>query len=181
MPALRRRRLLDGEHEKRELLRVLLARLQLAVSDSAERHSGGTGGERHVAEANQLAPMKKQTNNAVPPVPLARLVRRWPTCTKDTQAMKVIELPTLARHSPVLECENCGRQSLICQLHRRANSRRLFCHCGKDSIILPQNASDWKITRNTEHESTGEPIGRDGLGDFSSTNNGKVQELSGGE
>lgn len=40
MPAVRTRRLLDGEHEKRELLRVLLARLQLAVSDSAERVMG---------------------------------------------------------------------------------------------------------------------------------------------
>jgi hypothetical protein len=35
---------------------------------------------------------------------------------------------------------------------------------------LPQNASDWKITRNTEHESTCEAIGRDGVGDFSPTN-----------
>ena len=35
LPKVRTRRLLDGEHEKRELLRVLLARLQLAVSDSA--------------------------------------------------------------------------------------------------------------------------------------------------
>lgn len=41
-----------------------------------QRPSGGTGGERHVAEANQLTPMKKQTNNTVPLVPLARLVRR---------------------------------------------------------------------------------------------------------
>lgn len=79
--------------------------------------------------------------------------------------MKVIELPTLERNSPLFECENCGRQILICHLHRRANSNRLSCHCGKDSITLPQNASDWKITRNTEHESTCEPIGRDGLGD----------------
>ncbi len=36
VPKMRTRRLLDGEHEKRELLRVLFARLQLAVSDSAE-------------------------------------------------------------------------------------------------------------------------------------------------
>lgn len=84
-----------------------------------------------------------------------------------TNIMKIIELPTIARNSPVFECENCGRQSLICQLHRRANSRRLSCHCGKDSINLPQNASDWKVTRNIEHESTCDPVGRDGLGDFS--------------
>lgn len=52
----------------------------VADHHSAERPSGGTGGERRVAEANQLTPMKTQTNNAVPPVPLARLVhrlRRW--------------------------------------------------------------------------------------------------------
>ena len=37
VPEVRSRRILDGEHEKRELLRVLLARLQLAVDDSAEQ------------------------------------------------------------------------------------------------------------------------------------------------
>ena len=94
-----------------------------------------------------------------------------------TNIMKIIELPTIARHSPVFECENCGRQSLICQLHRRANSRRLSCHCGKDSINLPQNASDWKVTRNIEHESTCDPVGRDGLGDFSLPNDERRHPL----
>ena len=37
VPEVRTRRILDGEHEKRELLRVLLSRLQLAVFDSAEQ------------------------------------------------------------------------------------------------------------------------------------------------
>lgn len=91
-------------------------------------------------------------------------------CKESQEAVKVLELPTLDRRSPLLECENCGRQSLICHLHRRGSSKRLSCHCGKDSIILPQNASDWKITRNIEHEATCEPIGRDGLGDFSLPN-----------
>jgi hypothetical protein len=62
--------------------------------------------------------------------------------------MKIIEPPTLARQSPLFGCEHCGKQSLPCQLYRRGNSERLTCHCGKDSINLPQNASEWKFMRN---------------------------------
>jgi len=48
--------------------------------------------------------------------------------------MKIIEHPTLDRRSPVLKCENCGKEQLLCDLHRREGSDRLSCHCGKDSI-----------------------------------------------
>ena len=82
--------------------------------------------------------------------------------------MKIVELPTLERRSPLFECENCGRRAIIAYLNYNPRSNRLSCFCGKDSITIPQNASDWKITRNIEHESTCEPIGRDGPGDRSS-------------
>ena len=52
--------------------------------------------------------------------------------------MKIIEPPTIARHSPLLRCENCGRESLLCQLHKREGSDRLTCHCGKDSITCAE-------------------------------------------
>lgn len=78
--------------------------------------------------------------------------------------MKIIEDETIARRSPIFECENCGRCSSISKMHRKADSNRLTCHCGKDSTIYLRPPL-LNSTRNTEHESTCEPIGRDGQGD----------------
>ena len=56
VPEVRSRRLLDGEHEKRELLRVLLSRLQLAVSDSAEHPQSATRGGPRLDSTQRAEP-----------------------------------------------------------------------------------------------------------------------------
>ena len=99
----------------------------------------------------------------------------WPTVAgiladeyrklKSQSNMKIIEGETITRRSPIFECENCGRRSSISQMHRKADSNRLTCHCGKDSTIYLRPPL-LNSTRTTERESPREPIGRDGVGDF---------------
>ena len=61
MPKVRTRGFLDGEHEKRELLRVLLARLQLAVNDSAEHWRSDTAAN-HQPDLTMPTPTPENDN-----------------------------------------------------------------------------------------------------------------------
>ena len=63
------------------------------------------------------------------------------------RSMKIIEPPTLARHSPILLCETCGKESLLCNLHRKEGSDRLSCHCGKDSITRAEAMEPMKCQK----------------------------------
>ena len=45
-------------------------------------------------------------------------------------------------------CENCGKKNLRCDLHRKEGSKRLSCHCGKDSITVEEAMGNHIVESN---------------------------------